>query len=146
MIAPNIAAPTENEATVAAEKVRPSKSSSGRIGAPVCRSQRTKAVAETAATRKRPMMIGEPHGYCVPPQTAARRPAAALAGGGRGPTAAVGRVPGGGEAAGGRRGRAVVERVLLGRGAANEPEPDDNESDRRERKVDEEAPAPRPVV
>ncbi len=77
MIAPNIAAPTEKDATVAAENVRPSKSSRGRIGSSVRRSQRKKAVESTIAARKRPMMIGELHGYSVPPQTAASSPAAA---------------------------------------------------------------------
>jgi hypothetical protein len=77
MIAPNIAAPTENDATVAAENVRPWNSSSGRMGSFVRLSQSTKAVARSVAARKRPMMIGELHGYSVPPHTAPRRPAAA---------------------------------------------------------------------
>jgi hypothetical protein len=77
MIAPNIAAPTANEATVAAENVRSSKSSSGRIGSSARRSQRTNPVASTVAATNRPTMTGEVHVYSVPPQTAARRPAAA---------------------------------------------------------------------
>ena len=57
------------EATV---NTRPRNNRIGRIGSSARISTQTKMASEISDAPKRPMMVADPHGYCVPPQEVAR--------------------------------------------------------------------------
>ena len=70
MIAPNIDAPTRNDATLATVNTELANSRSGNTGSAARRSWRTNSPISTTPATARPTIVGEPHAYSLPPHTA----------------------------------------------------------------------------